>query len=360
MNTILKILFGFLLLFSASAQAMNITPSHSGSWYNPDQSGHGLSVEVINSETLLIYWNTYHPDGTPLWLMSVANIEGDTATGDAYYLTGMRFGLFDPAPLTSQIWGELSLTFLGCNNAHLSYDSPLDHDGVAYGAGEVDLVRLTFIDGLNCRSLKQGQFGNYSSGLVIDVPHSGWPETSFVWIHRDGTLAYQAASNGVVQEIGYGLLTMIDENTFEFEVTTPDGVRQGTGLFEDARVTLNLDELGVLSEPLDPAFDDAVSFDDIAGDYSGPDAMWSASVSPTGEFTGFSIGGEFEGTLTIPEPGFNQIVEELRFSTGTNHGLGVYHRASGYLLFISSRDDQVWSMPWFPTNGTVLGAVVKH
>jgi hypothetical protein len=185
MNTFLKTLFGFLLLFSASAQAMNIMPSHSGSWYNPDQSGHGLSVEVVNSETLLIYWNTYHPDGT---------------------------------------------------------------------------------------------------------------------------LAYQAASNGVVQEIGYGLLTMIDENTFEFEVTTPDGVRQGTGLFEDARVTLNLDELGVLSEPLDPAFDDAVSFDDIAGDYSGPDAIWSASVSPTGEFTGFSIGGEFEGTLTIPEPGFNQIV----------------------------------------------------
>ena len=25
-------LFGFLLLFSASAQAMNIMPSHSGSW----------------------------------------------------------------------------------------------------------------------------------------------------------------------------------------------------------------------------------------------------------------------------------------------------------------------------------------
>ena len=60
------------------------------------------------------------------------------------------------------------------------------------------------------------------------------------------------------------------------------------------------------------------------------------------------VGGEITGTLTIPEPGFNQLVEELRFSTGINHGLGVYHRPSGNLRFISRRGDEVWSLPWFP------------
>jgi len=356
MKTFLKILCGCLLLLSASAAAMEIKPSHSGSWYNPDQPGHGLSVEVINAETLVIYWNTYHPDGTPMWLMSVAEIEGDTAVGEAFHYSGMPFGLFDPFQLTEQSWGVLSLTFVDCNSARFGYDSPLDHNGVPYGAGEIDLVRLTSIDGLNCLSLPPGKFGNFSSGLDLNPPMSGWPGNSFVWIHRDGTLAYQAVSDGEVQEIGYGHLTKTDGDSFEFEANIRFGfgqpvesfaLRQGTGRFEDARVTLNLGELGALDEPLDPMTNDPITFDEIAGDYSGPDAIWFATVDESGKVTGFSIGGDYSGTLTIPEPGFNQLVDELQFAAGTSHGIGVYHRVSGFLLFIDSRDGQIWSMPWF-------------
>jgi hypothetical protein len=346
MKTILKTIFGYLLLLSANTQAIEIMPSHSGSWYNPDQSGHGVNVEVVTPETLIIYWNTYHPDGTPMWLMSVAEIEGDTARGDAYHLSGMPFGMFDPAQLTKQSWGELNLTFLDCNNARLSYDSPLSHGGIPFGAGDIELVRLTFIDSLDCPPLRHGKFGNFSYGLDLG-PFGGFPVNDFVWILRDGTLAYQATHYGEVKEIGYGQLTMIGEESFEFEATTSNGTRQGTGIFEGARVTLDLGELGMLSEPLDPAFKYAITLEDIAGDYSGPDLVWTAKVDETGAYNMVGLGGGGSGTLTIPEPGFNQLVDKFEFSTGTNHCLGVHHKATDFLLFICNRGYEVWTKPWF-------------
>jgi hypothetical protein len=343
MKSILKGLFGFLLLMSASAAAMDIMPSHSGSWYNPQQSGHGLNVEVVNPETLVIYWNTFHPDGTPMWLVSVAQIEGETAHGEAYHLSGMPFGMFDSAQLAQQSWGELTLTFLDCDNARLNYDSPLSHGNVPFGSGEIELVRLSFIDGLDCPPLSHGKFGNFSHGLEIG-PYGEVSVDDFVWILRDGTLAYQATRFGEVQEIGYGQLIMTGEESFEFEATTSNGTRQGTGVFGSARVALDLGELGMLSEPLDPAFKDTVSLGDIAGDYAGPDIIWWGSVDATGAFTLTGLGGTVSGTLSIAEPGFNQLVYESEQFTS---GMGVYHKATGHLFFIINREDEVSNMIWY-------------
>ena len=346
------ILASLLTVLSGPARAVDIGNYHSGSWFDPDRPGHGLSIEVVDAETAVIYWFTYHPDGTPMWLMSVAGIEGDTASGDAYYFYGMRFGSFDPGSLNQQRWGVISLTFLDCNSASLRYDSSMSYGGIPFGAGGIDLVRLTFIDGLGCPSqLPEGKFGNFSSGLAFD-PLSGWPGNSFAWISRDGTLAYQYADDGKILEVGYGQLDMNGERTFDFDVTTSNGIRQGAGEFEADRVTLDLDGLGVLSQPLDPAFHDEIRYDDIAGEYVGPDLIWMAQVDETGGFEGFGFGGAFRGTLTLPELGGNQVVSELLFTTedgvtGVNHGLGVYHRASGNLLFISNRGNEVWTMPWY-------------
>lgn len=148
MNKTTALILAFLLAaVSSFASAMDIQNSHSGSWFDQDRPGHGLSVEVVDDDTMVIYWYVYHPDGTPMWLISEATIEGGTATGDAYYVSGMQFGGFDPAQRNLQIWGTVSLTFLSCNSARLSYDSPMSHGGTPFGAGEIDLVRLTFITG---------------------------------------------------------------------------------------------------------------------------------------------------------------------------------------------------------------------
>lgn len=338
------------LLLTLNAQAMDIQGSHSGGWYNPDQSGHGFSIEILDDEKLVAYWMVFTPDGKPTFLVTLADIDGDTAYGTLHQYSGMRFGEFDPATLEQEVWGELSMTFTGCDTATVTYQSAATHSGIPLGSGQIDLIRLTSIDGLKCtQQLPEDQFGNFLTGLKS---YSYWPDDSFVWILPDGTLAYQAASDYKVFELGYGHLVMIDENAFEFEVTTSDGSRHGTGMFEDGRVTLNLDGVGVLSGPLDPAFHDEITYGDLAGEYSGPDLIFHATVDETGEFTGLSIGGDIWGTLTIPEPGLNQIVQEFHFggtdSTpgGVNQGVGVYDRASGNLLFISVRGSAVFDTFW--------------
>jgi hypothetical protein len=350
MNIIFKTLIGMLLMFTANIWAMDIQSSHSGSWYNKDQSGHGFSFEVLNEEKLVVYWFVYTPDGAPTFLVALADIDGDTAHGTLRQNSGMQFGDFNPETLIEKDWGTISIVFTGCDTATVIYQSTETHNGVPYGVGQIDLIRLASIDGLNCTlQLPDGKYGNFSTGLVSQ-PSAYWPKNSFVWILRDGTLAYQAAPNGVVREIGYGHLTMSGENTFEFEVTTPDRSRWGTGMFEDGRVTLDLDELGVLSEPLDPNFHDEITYEDLAGDYSGPDAIWLATVEETGEFNGFSIGGDIWGTLTIPLPGLNQLAQILQFNGGVNQGVGVYDRASGNLLFISARGGEVFENLWFSSD----------
>ena len=94
----MKHILGLLLCAIAfNASAIDIKPSLSGSWFNPDQNGHGLSVEVLEDNKTLIYWYVYHPDGTPMFLITVGNNSGNRTSGETYYQTGMRFGDFNGA-----------------------------------------------------------------------------------------------------------------------------------------------------------------------------------------------------------------------------------------------------------------------
>ena len=50
--TTARILASLLLVFVSLASAADIRNYHSGSWYDPDHSGHGISVEVVDPRTL--------------------------------------------------------------------------------------------------------------------------------------------------------------------------------------------------------------------------------------------------------------------------------------------------------------------
>ena len=109
-----------------------------GSWYNPPQSGHGLTVERIDPEHALLFWHVFDPEGRPLTLYVEAALEGDRLVGTALAPMGMQFGSFDPDALELPVWGEVSLQFLDCNQAVLRYDAVAP----GYGAGEIPLTRL--------------------------------------------------------------------------------------------------------------------------------------------------------------------------------------------------------------------------
>jgi hypothetical protein len=358
------ILTTLLLVLSCSVSAMNVPDNYSGSWYDPDHSGHGLNIESVDDEKLVIYWYTFHPDGTPMWLAIEADLEGEVASGDAFHHDGVLFGTFDPAALNRERWGSVSIRFLNCYTARLSYDSDASHDGMPYGSGDIDLVRLTLVSGqhIDCpTALEPGFYGNYSATLDsgADGDATGF---SYVTIHRDGRLAYRAGTGGL-GEIGLGRITMTGENTFYFAARYTyteqsevsgwsrriDGFRQGAGTLEDGRLVLDLGERGVLKGSFKPGFDAPVSLEEMAGTYYTPfimDTRVYHSVSDNGDVNfGWHWGCPLSGTLSIPDQGLNQLLLEGTASCGEAEpalALGEYDRDNGILYFIEKSGENIY------------------
>jgi hypothetical protein len=162
-------------MLTMSARGMDIQNTHSGSWWNASQSGHGVIVEVLNEDTLAVYWFVYSPTGEPVFLLAVAGIDGSTASGPAYQYSGMRFGDFDPETVNEAIWGSLSIEFTGCDTARMSYASDVIHEGHAYGSGTIELARLTAIHGLHCheKASTTGYWEVTWSDLAAAETHTG-------------------------------------------------------------------------------------------------------------------------------------------------------------------------------------------
>ena len=121
----------------------------SGSWYDPGHSGEGYVVEVLEDGRSLVYWFSFDTAGARRWFFGVGGVDGGRLTFDTLHTTtGARFGAaFDPAEVTLTDWGSLELD-LACD-AGVATFSPSE-DG--FPAGQLDLDRLTLLDGLGCDS----------------------------------------------------------------------------------------------------------------------------------------------------------------------------------------------------------------
>jgi hypothetical protein len=143
--------FACALLVTAHVSARDIDRFLSGSWYNPAQSGHGFSVEVSANGQVVFYWYTYHPDGTPTFIIAAGQAQGNKVTAEAFYNTGMHFGVFDPDERTESPWGTITITFHDCHSATVEYSSTFEHDSMAFGSGSFPIQRLVSIDQLQCQ-----------------------------------------------------------------------------------------------------------------------------------------------------------------------------------------------------------------
>ncbi|WP_223788748.1 fibronectin type III domain-containing protein [Marinicella meishanensis] len=123
--------------------------SHSGSWFNAQESGHGLAVEVLPSGVGLIYWYVYDQNGNPIWLIGSGAIEGDTINVEFFIYSGAMFPpAFDTDDLVQTFWGSGSLTLNGCNAADFSWQP--DDAISGFTAGQMELQRLTALADLAC------------------------------------------------------------------------------------------------------------------------------------------------------------------------------------------------------------------
>ena len=117
-----------------------ITEGVNGAWYNTETPGQGVLMEVYPDIPLLFgawfTWDTTPPDtgdsaiiGDPnhRWLTVQGAYQGDTATMP---VTVTRGGLFDdPAPVAGEAAGTMSIRFLQCDAAQVTYEV----DGIAGG-----------------------------------------------------------------------------------------------------------------------------------------------------------------------------------------------------------------------------------
>jgi N-acetylneuraminic acid mutarotase len=180
-----------------------VGPAFSGTWYAPERSGEGFTLQILDNGTVLALWFTYPPAGgaaEQAWIYAQdGRIEGDRVRFDASFTTrGPRFGAaFDASQTRLVPWGTLEFRFASCNDGEVTYAGP-----AGWGSGTQRLTRLTALAELECGGKRRlGAQGarlldglRQRSGLWYDPSHDGegWvieelPDgrTQFFWFTYD-------------------------------------------------------------------------------------------------------------------------------------------------------------------------------
>lgn len=197
----------------AKTGSFAIQASHSALWYNSNQSGHGLSVYVLDNNRIVIFWYVYDNAGGPLWLLGIGTHDGYLASLDVTQYSGALFPPnFNSEDVNGVDWGTFQLSFVDCNNGLFSWE-PVSNSN--FSSGQMEIVRLTQTLGLKCNTV---DFINPQK--VTIVGYSGDAQEPF--ISRDGALLFfnnlnsATLPNGMENDTNIHYASRIDESTFQY------------------------------------------------------------------------------------------------------------------------------------------------
>lgn len=305
------LLKGFLFVvaltwFAPIAVAKQIDSTVTGSWYNPQQDGHGFSVEYLNASTTLIYWYVYTPDGAPTFLVIAASNQGTSASGTAYIQEGMRFGAFDPDDVERTVWGTVTFTYNSCGSATLQYNST----DQSYGNGTIQLTKLVEVEGVKCK--RSPLHGNYIVTLFDETTGIGaggaiaFADGEMLWAGVDEQRAI----------VGRGTWQTTSGGNFTFSGNAYDVINggrlatSGTGVIEYNGFQINGPDYGMQGVP-SPGFQLSRRTRDLAGthqlfDTIAGDVIGTLTVQQNGNTTGEIYNCTLNGAITSPFESFNQ------------------------------------------------------
>ena len=163
----------------------------SGTWFNPDVSGAGLVLEILDDGRALLTWYTYDESGQQMWLYGVGAVQGDSIdVVDVFRTEGDPFAQnIANNPATNLPWGEVKLRFQSCNQMVLSYDG-----GVIFGTGEISFSRLTHIQNHSC--VEQRKFLMGMTPFPFAASSEGY-ETGFQIAAEHGDIIAHHYDNGI-------------------------------------------------------------------------------------------------------------------------------------------------------------------
>lgn len=124
---------GIGLLTAGTANAFIVNGSFSGTWYNPQQSGRGAIIDIVDTgdfDKSVVVWVFTGREGAPLWLEAQGTIDNDTNTAELNVIevSGVTFGPdHTGADTVRNPWGSGSITFNSCSSATLTLNGD---DGV--------------------------------------------------------------------------------------------------------------------------------------------------------------------------------------------------------------------------------------
>ena len=172
----------------ASAPAPNSPGPLSGLWWNPTESGWGISF-TQRRNILFAAWYTYDASGNPKWYVasncampSGSTGASGTCTGDLYAVDGPTFfgTTFNPSAVHVATAGTLQATFQDANNGSMTYT-------VAGQTRTVPITRQVFRSGTSPAVDYTDLWYNASeSGWGMAITHQS--DTMFLaWFVYDGT-----------------------------------------------------------------------------------------------------------------------------------------------------------------------------
>jgi hypothetical protein len=129
---------------ATTTQAFSNDMGGNGMFFDPNNSGHGFDFNVHAAGLTALYFG-HGSTGERFWLVSelfTGELEFDVPIElEMYEVTNGVFG--NPLPPTT-FWGTITISFADCDTGHASFNG-ID------GNLEMDFVRLTGLQGINCR-----------------------------------------------------------------------------------------------------------------------------------------------------------------------------------------------------------------
>jgi Leucine-rich repeat (LRR) protein len=158
----------------------NLSGDFSGQWFNPDQSGHGLVIDVLRSDAannrlLLLTWFVYL-NGQPSWVTGVgvphagSGLASNTVIVDMDQVAifkGVAFPLGE-ARATPSLWGSITLAFKDANTGTLTWHSQYP----GFSSGTMPIAHLLGV-GLPAQDAPNAKIKSCFSGPWYDPAQSG-------------------------------------------------------------------------------------------------------------------------------------------------------------------------------------------
>lgn len=321
----------FSLLAGPAAHAQ-INGGMSGSFYNPDNDGTGLNVEILSDTFGIAYWYTYDLEGKQRWHLLLGDIEGRRMTGEMYTYEGMVFGDFDPASVSQHVFGSYSIEFSDCNNLTFRFSpSAVQPDGRFYPSGQLGMQRLSTPLGV---AEQCGGGGSLAQRSVVAGIYSGqvqsdqFPATeTIVLIAEDGTVAGISDNGmyfGIVSVNGANVSGSVSALAFEgfafpdgdvFARVEIDGFRDGSKLNFDyqtrSRSTGQILETGSYRGQYQNLYELDFTQQALAGSWRS-DLGYRFDIGADGRLSGSGPGGcRYFGTARPIDSRFNAATARL-------------------------------------------------